>query len=96
MSDDFIRRFARGARRRFPAGVEVVLTQYVIYDHPADYPTGYVVRAWHIVSGRSEPVADAQAWYVPDVETARAIVPEGLVNIGRYSNDDDKILEVWT
>jgi hypothetical protein len=31
---------------------EVVLTQYTIYERPADYPDGFVVRQWHVVRGR--------------------------------------------
>lgn len=101
MSDelgDFMRRFSRNAREKL-AGIPaeaIVLTQYTIYERPRDYPDGYVVRAWHIVRGHTEPVADPGAWHVPTLEQARAVIPPGLFRLGRQPGDDENILEVWT
>lgn len=74
---------------------ETVLTQYVIYQHPADHPGGWVVRAWEIVRGEEEPV-QARAVFVDSLAQARDRVPEGSVNIGRFDDDDPVIYEVWT
>jgi hypothetical protein len=96
--NDFMRRFSRGARERFAAipPDAVVMTMWIVYDHPRDYPEGYVVRAWHIVRGQTEPVPDPASWSVATLELARLVIPEGLVNIGRQPGDDNHILEVWT
>lgn len=101
MSDelgDFMRRFTRNAREKL-GGIPpeaIVLTQYTIYERPRDYPEGYVVRAFHIVRGQTEPLPDPGSWKVATLELARAVIPEGLVNIGRQPGDDIHILEVWT
>jgi hypothetical protein len=101
MSDDlgdFMRRFTRDARERL-AGIPedaIVLTQYTIYERPRDYPDGYVVRAFHIVRGHTEPVPDPGAWHVPTLERARSVIPDGLFRIDRLPGDDPNILEVWT
>ncbi len=42
-----------------PAALEQAIRQFVIYERPADYPDGYVVREWQITSGKAEP---GQAW----------------------------------
>lgn len=101
MSDelgDFMRRFTRDARERL-AGIPedaIVLTQYTIYERPRDYPEGFVVRAFHIVRGQTEPVPDPGAWHVPTLEQARKLIPEGMARLDRYPGDDPKIVEVWT
>ena len=97
-AEDFVRRFTRNARERLAAirPEAIVLTMYLVYEHPLDYPEGYVVRAWHIVRGHTEPVPDPQSWKAPTLALARAAIPEGLFNIGRRPGDDNHILEVWT
>ena len=75
---------------------EIVLRQWVIYDHPRDYPDGYVVREWHIVRGSDTPVVTDNARTAASIEGARAWVPEGLICIGRYPEDDPNIAAVWT
>jgi hypothetical protein len=74
---------------------ELVLMQYVIYRHPDDHPRGWVVRAWGIVRGQREPV-QGEAAYVDSLSQARAHVPEGSINLGRFASDDPVIYEVWT
>lgn len=75
---------------------EVVLTQYTIYERPADYPGSFVVREWHIVRGRTAPVAGDLVAVVDTLGDARAAVPDGLYNLGRQPGDDSVIVEVWT
>lgn len=74
---------------------EIVMYQYVVYERPDDYPDGFVTRRWRIERGGVPPVPD-QGWTAASLEGARAWVPEGMVNIGRYPEDDSKIVEVWT
>lgn len=74
---------------------EVVLTQYVVYENPRDAPGMFVVREWHIARGHPEPVA-GEGWVVRTVEDARALIPPGLVCLGRQPDDDVAIVEVWT
>lgn len=75
--------------------LEIVLTQYVIYVNPADMPGKFVVREWHVVRDELLPVA-GRAWPANTLEQARAMVPEGLVRLGRQEVDDPVILETWT
>ena len=70
-----------------------VLTMWTIYEHPRDYPEGYVARHW-LIDG-SEP-RDGVARYRPDLEAARAAIPS------RYGyclpadpDDDPTVVETW-
>jgi hypothetical protein len=66
--------------------------QYAIYDHPADYPRGFVVREWVISADRSEA---GQAWAATSLEDARSLIPHGSERIEPHQLDDPKIVEVW-
>lgn len=71
------------------------LTQYVIYWNPSDYPGRFVTREWKVTAG--QVLAAAHPCAVADsLAEARAIVPDGLVHIGRMPGDDPAIFEVWT
>lgn len=75
------------------------LTQFVIYDHPADCPTGYVVRQWIIrqqPAGRVPEPVMGLALQGPTLEAVRSAVPPDKVCIGRMEGDDPTIIEVWT
>lgn len=72
----------------------IMMTQYTIYDHPADYPDDYVVRQWHIVKGMDEPVAGF-CISLPSLEHVRQCVPPGLTQTMRHPEDDPYILETW-
>lgn len=65
------------------------LDLYVIYDHPRDYPGEFVVRGWELEKPR-ELLGSANT-----LEGARKLLPPGLVNLGRYEQDDPFIVEVW-
>lgn len=67
---------------------------YVIYDRPADWPNGFVVRVWLVNRAMTVP-GPVLGSDVPTLEEARALVPIGHVNVGRDPADDDKIVEVW-
>jgi hypothetical protein len=70
------------------------LEMFVIYDRPKDAPGGFFVRSWQVLPGIIAP-GKALGWDLPSLEDARALVPQGLVNIGRTPDDDAKIVEVW-
>jgi hypothetical protein len=67
---------------------------YTIYDHPRDYPQGFVVREWAIIDGATDPVPRT-AWYADSLASARLLVPDGHANIGREPGDDPYIVETW-
>lgn len=79
------------------------LYQYTIYDHPTDYPDGFVVRAHAILGpGKDDPAGVPVRPVVlgglgaPDLEHARQHVPEGLFRIDRSPDDHPNVVEVWT
>jgi hypothetical protein len=69
------------------------ISQWVIYDHPRDYPDHFVMRRWGITAGNFFPTDDvALADTLPEIRQA---VPPGLYCLERYANDDPCIVEVW-
>lgn len=68
----------------------------VIYDRPNDLPSGFVVR-FHSVRPDGSMAADAEPAGINllHLKDARALIPDGMVNIGRTHDDDAKIVEVW-
>ena len=72
---------------------ERVLTLWVIYESPSDYPGKFVVRRQH--STRRAVVIDLEAWVFDSMAEARTAIPEGLDNTGRYDMDDPAVIEVW-
>lgn len=70
-----------------------VLRLYTIYDHPADYPEGFVVRMFEALAGQvTEKELLGQT---PTLEAARELIPPGLFNLGREPADDPVIVETW-
>ena len=70
------------------------LSMWVIYERPKDYPDGFVVRRQSAVPG-GQILIDRVAQYAPDLETARRLVPPGLVMLTRNAEDDPVIVETW-
>jgi hypothetical protein len=70
------------------------LATWVIYDHPTDYPDGFVLRPQYAMADGTVETS-ALAWYAPRAEVLRSILPPGVVCLGRSPGDDPKILEVW-
>lgn len=75
---------------------------FVVYENPKDAKPGYpyVIRRWEIVRGiDGQPLPErgvpCEAMGAATLELARSLIPSGLVNIGRYPDDDKAILEVW-
>jgi hypothetical protein len=70
-----------------------VLTLWVIYESPSDYPGKVVLRRQHATRQCVE--IDPEAFIFDSVEEAREHLPLGLYNLGRYDMDDPAIVEVW-
>jgi hypothetical protein len=68
------------------------LTVWTIYERPADFPEGFVVRPWTVKRGQSVPGA---AYVARTLEDAREAVPAGLYRMDRDVNDDPRIVETW-
>ena len=68
-----------------------VITLYVVYEHPRDYPDEFVVRRWFVDRPElGEPFARGAS-----LEAVRAALPRNLWNLGRHKNDDEAVVEVW-
>jgi hypothetical protein len=68
---------------------------WTIYDHPRDFPGGFIARRWVIGDGAG-PVATADCITAPDLDSLRAILQdEGLVVLARDESDDPVIVETW-
>lgn len=66
-----------------------LLTIWTVYDHPADYPQGYVARCF-------EMDRPTDAVLTGDLgEMRRAFVHCGLVMMMRHPTDDPVIMETW-
>ncbi len=68
------------------------LKMYAIYDHPEDYPTGFVVREW-LLSG-DQPVA-GEGWPASTLDEAHRRLPAGSVQIGGQDPAEPQIIETW-
>mgnify|MGYP001821159241 CR=1 FL=1 len=73
---------------------ERVLTIWIIYDHPLDYPNDYVVRGWDITNQGDNMPQDKVTRH-ETLEEARASLPPGLYRTDPFTEDDPAILEVW-
>jgi hypothetical protein len=68
------------------------IKQYSIYDHPDDYPDGFVVREWLVTAG---DVQAGTASTAASLEEARKLIPAGAERTDRAPSDDPKIVETW-
>ncbi len=73
------------------------LLQYVIYDHPSDFPEYWVVRTWKIRPGAMEASGHAQLFR--DVDRARGWIAQeypGVVLVqGQGVDPDPVVFEVY-
>jgi hypothetical protein len=75
---------------------ETRLPLFIVYKSPSDYPGKFVLRRWHVGSGKLDAISDRDPIAVADsLKEVRDKVPSWCVNIGRYDFDDPVILEVW-
>ncbi len=74
----------------------MTMEQWVVYDHPTDYPDEYIARRWEItkdgIKATDDVIASRELKYV----RAHILrVMPGAVRLQRASDDDPKIVEVW-
>jgi hypothetical protein len=69
------------------------LPMWVVYNHPKDFPEGFIARLHLAVDGRTLPTAAVQR--AGTLAELRDLLPRGLVRIARNPQDDPVILETW-
>lgn len=75
------------------ASPETVLSMYVVYERPRDYPTSYVVRR-HAITPQGHYATPDHTIHAT-LEEARAAVPQWMVRMVRHPNDEPQIVECW-
>lgn len=73
---------------------ENIVTLWVIYRHPIDFPQHYVVRPQTLVRGEMEPRKHQCGCLYTTLEEARRNMGD-LYNLGRHPDDVPTIVEVW-
>jgi hypothetical protein len=76
------------------AGDDAIMSMWIVYDHPTDFPTEFVARRHEIVRGGSRPTDEAMASHSLD-SLREALVGRGLTCLSRSPHDDPKIVETW-
>lgn len=76
--------------------MKALMTQYVVYFNPTDYPMKYVLRRWFIVA-KGDPLPNEQPDMVEDsYDPIEAYLSRlGLVALNRMPEDDPCIKEIW-
>lgn len=69
------------------------MSQWVVYDHPRDFPDKFVVRRWDI--GAGVVTATDEVRVADTLEEIRRLIPFGLFRLGRFEEDDPCIVELW-
>lgn len=72
------------------------MQQWVIYEHPRDFPEHFVIRCWNITAGVI--MQTNEVWLRPDLDSAREVVAvncPGGYRLDRQPGDDPVIVEVW-
>jgi hypothetical protein len=71
-----------------------LLSLWTVYWSPNDYLNQYVARRWEIGAG-PEPRATTDMFVANSIVELRRLIPSGLMNLPRFSEDDPCIVEVW-
>lgn len=66
-----------------------MLSMWVVYSSPKDYPGLYVARKWVNNAPTSEHIS------AKSLDEIRKKIPQGLMRIPRTTQDDPVIVEVW-
>lgn len=70
------------------------LEMWTVYDHPTDWPDGYIARKWVILP--TGPHATDECIVATGVSAIRNRFEEmGLVKLARSPEDDPSIMETW-
>lgn len=71
-----------------------VLDIWTIYDHPRDYPDGFIARRFEVGSGEHRPTLDVlKADTLEELQTV--LQRRGMVCIPRSPGDERQIVESW-
>lgn len=87
---DLLERARRDGWRQPPTPIEM----FVVYENPADLPTGFAVRRFEVLPGAVSP-KDIIGFGLATLGQARALVPSEFVCVGRASHDEPHVVEVW-
>lgn len=80
--------------RNYTPPDKTMLSLWVIYDRPTDFPQSFVARLWQLQNGQMVPRDQVQTH--PKLEVLRnEFRKQGLTCIPRFTSDDPKIIEVW-
>lgn len=69
------------------------LNQWVIYSNPLDFPGKTLARRFEVTTVVT-PTADVIFADLPALR--ERLASQGFVNIGRYPQDHESVVEVWT
>jgi hypothetical protein len=70
------------------------LSIWTIYDHPSDFPDGFIARRWEI-TGNGEEKTDDVVKAVELKSLQEHFAMRGLYRMPRYDEDDPVIVECW-
>jgi hypothetical protein len=70
---------------------EIFPPVWVVYDHPADFPGGYVVRVWYGLT----PEPNAHGFETVDDARGYIVACGGHVPMDRADTDPPCVLEAW-
>lgn len=89
-NDEFCQLINSGRKSRMAS---VIVT---VYDHPQDFPHGYVARA-HIIAHGGKTTYVSPMIYVgrETLDEVRAAIPSDMVKMMRHPQDDPVILETY-
>ena len=89
-NDKFCQLINSGRKSRMAS---VIVT---VYDHPQDFPHGYLARA-HIIAHDGKAAYASQMIYIgrETIEEVRAAIPPDMVKMVRHPQDDPAILETY-
>jgi hypothetical protein len=71
----------------------LTLPMWVIYDHPSDYPEGFLARLWETLPGPTPTTCVATS---AEAEALRVeLQAAGFVKCERSADDEPQIMEIW-
>lgn len=74
-----------------------MLSVYVIYRSPVDYPGTHVIRRFEVWSSGGHTASDAKEIVAigETLESVRRHLPPNLYRIGRDRSDHPSVMETW-
>ena len=84
----------RARTKRLPHPPDGAIVLWVLYDHPKDFPSEWVLRRWFVYQGRTEVEIDCI--HGSDRDLVSGMIPAAAIQIGPSKFDDPVIAEVWT